>query len=147
MHIRKYEESDYPTINALYYTCRPDEFKNESLCVDSIRLNDNPSDLKKFEASDVYVCEIRTVIVGFVTVHDNSIGWLYVDPKFRCRGIGGKLLSFLKLETEGGLILFTLKSNNTAVDLYIKHGFLIVDEFKDPAFDEEIWICKLKFGG
>ncbi|GLR04426.1 hypothetical protein GCM10007906_20140 [Vibrio hyugaensis] len=144
MRIRKYKKSDFKAIDSLFYTCRPDEFKNENVRVLPTYLSESPKELKKFNESSVYVFEKNECVVGFITVKNGYIGWLYVNPDFRRLGIGKKLLSFLKIEVNENLALFTLKSNVTAIDLYTKHGFIIVEEFIDPTLENEIWIVKLK---
>lgn len=74
-------------------------------------------------SSEVYVFE-DSVIKGFVGVKGNYIAGIFIKEEFQAKGIGGKLISFLKT-FKPELILNVYEQNENAVGFYEKHGFQI----------------------
>ena len=112
---------------------------------------------KKEQGFPVFVALEGSVITGFST-----IGWfrawqaykysvensVYVDSKFRGRGIGKKLLEPL-IEAAGKLNMHTIvagieATNIESIKLHEKFGFREVADFKEVAFKFGRWL-DLKF--
>lgn len=74
-------------------------------------------------SSEVYVFE-DSVIKGFVGLKGNYIAGIFIKEGFQSKGIGGKLISFLKT-FKPELILNVYEQNKNAVGFYEKHGFQI----------------------
>lgn len=63
----------------------------------------------------------------------------YVKPNEQNKGIGGKLLSFLKGQTERPLLVGTWKSAAWAIRFYEKHGFSLVGEMEKEKLLRKYW--------
>ncbi|MEO5324693.1 GNAT family N-acetyltransferase [Mesorhizobium sp. CC13] len=81
----------------------------------------------------VAACEGR--IVGFVSVKDDRIEQLYLDPAFTGRGIGSRLL---RHATSGmpRVQLHCFQANSGARRFYQRHGFA-AETFGDGSGNEE----------
>lgn len=143
MSIREYSDDDFKAVQDIYLLCKPEEFSNEKVHVDIIPLAEDRKRLDEFNLSTVFVSE-KDSVVGFVTVLNNQIGWLYVHPEFRKQNIGKQLLSFvldfLKNQT---VTLNTTKSNFPALLLYKKFRFSTVKEFVVSVNGVDIEVCQL----
>ena len=74
-------------------------------------------------SSEIYVFE-DSVIKGFVGLKGNYIAGIFIKEEFQSKGIGGKLIIFLKT-FKPELILNVYEQNKNAVEFYEKHGFQI----------------------
>ena len=61
-------------------------------------------------------------VVGFVGVADGKIEMLFIDPSWRGKGIGRKLLCYA-VETLGATLVDVNEQNDQAVGFYLKMGF------------------------
>lgn len=62
----------------------------------------------------------RTGMAGYIP--ENILVYIAVDPAYRGRGIGGRLISETKEETEGAIALH-VEPDNPALHLYERKGF------------------------
>ena len=62
--------------------------------------------------------------MGFITILGESIGWLYVDPNHRNQGVGSSLLEHVINTHNPPFALKVTMSNNKAINLYKKYGFI-----------------------
>lgn len=67
-------------------------------------------------------------LTGFISMMDNEIGALFVDPEFQRRGIGGQLVDLVG-GLYGALEVDVFKANSTGRAFYSKHDFRQVREF------------------
>lgn len=75
-------------------------------------------------AAEVYVCEARQGIVGFIGLVDHYIAGLFVAPGFQSNGVGKRLLDYAKaLKPE--LSLNVYQQNRRAVKFYQREGLVI----------------------
>ena len=92
--------------------------------------------------SEVYVFVYNNSISGFIGLNDDFIEGLFVDPKYRSKGIGKQLLDYVKLNHHI-LKLNVYVKNIRAVDFYKRNGFYInknfVDELTSEKNYEMIW--------
>jgi ribosomal protein S18 acetylase RimI-like enzyme len=58
--------------------------------------------------------------------------YIFIDPKYRGRGLAGEVLEFFEQETRARgaeeIVLYVFKLNTPAIKLYKKNGYAIVDE-------------------
>ncbi|MEJ2762950.1 GNAT family N-acetyltransferase [Photobacterium sp. MCCC 1A19761] len=142
--IRSYVENDFSDIQNIYALCKPEEFAHEVGKITSRALADDPVRLAQFLNSDVYVMEINNSVVGFITISQQEIGWLYVHPGFRRLGLGRALLAHVMTLFQGqALTLNIVKSNRPALRLYLQHQFNVVDEFMVQVNGQPVEVLKL----
>ena len=94
--IRKHKEQDLEQIINIWYqsSTLAHPFLNSSY-VEKVK-----SDMTNIYIpnSETWVYEIDNTIVGFISMLDNEIGGLFVLPKNHSKGIGTKLVDFIKKE-------------------------------------------------
>lgn len=67
------------------------------------------------------------IVRGFIRIADGEIIKLFVDPFFRDRGIGAKLLEFAVKDHHANR-LWALEKNKRAIRFYERHGFRLTGE-------------------
>ena len=90
--------------------------------------------------AQTFVYEDEEGIKGFVSIINNEfVGALFVDIEFQSRGIGKKLIDYVKARYKN-LNLAVYKENKVAVDFYINRGFKIIKEHinEDSGYSEYI---------
>lgn len=80
--------------------------------------------------AEVYVFEYGKSIQGFIGMVDGYIAGIFVDSRYRSRGIGRQLLEYAK-QTHAALSLGVYKKNKRAVLFYLREGFSKVSEQTD----------------
>lgn len=87
--------------------------------------------------SEIYVYEDDTQqIVGFIGLIDNYIAGIFVREDVQSRGIGKKLLNYIK-EIKQNINLSVYKKNIRAISFYQREQFLIQSENIDSSTYEE----------
>ncbi|WP_149982429.1 N-acetyltransferase [Pseudoalteromonas rhizosphaerae] len=81
-------------------------------------------------ASEVFVYEIESKIVGFYALYENNLAAIFVLPAFQGKGIGKQLLSHAKAQ-RAILSLSVYKENQASYQFYLSQGFRIVSEQLD----------------
>ena len=66
-------------------------------------------------------------VIGFISMLDNEVGGLFVDPEAHGRGIGTALLDHVK-PMHSTLRLEVFKSNIKSRGFYAHYGFTLVEE-------------------
>jgi putative acetyltransferase len=78
-------------------------------------------------ASKTYVYQNDTVILGFISMVDNYIAAIFVNPESQGQGIGKQLIEYIK--RQHSLITLGVYSKNIrSIDFYKRQGFVITDE-------------------
>lgn len=80
--------------------------------------------------AEVYLIENNQNIHGFIALAENKIAALFVLPEQQGKGLGLKLLNYVK-EIRTQLELNVYQDNKKSVDFYQKHGFSIEKETID----------------
>ncbi|MFJ8789595.1 GNAT family N-acetyltransferase [Streptomyces sp. NPDC102462] len=75
-------------------------------------------------------------IVGMMVLDGATLSQLYLDPRWRGRGIGDRFVGLAKERSPEGLTLWTFQVNGPAHRFYERHGFVAV-EFTDGGANEE----------
>ena len=81
-------------------------------------------------ASEVFVYEIESNIVGFYALYENNLAAIFVLPAFQGKGIGKQLLSHAKAQ-RAILSLSVYKENKASYQFYLSQGFRVVSEQLD----------------
>jgi GNAT superfamily N-acetyltransferase len=66
-------------------------------------------------------------IVGMLVLDGGELEQLYLEPAWRGRGVGDRLVALAKERCPGGLGLWTFQVNESARRFYRRHGFVQVD--------------------
>ena len=85
--------------------------------------------------SEVYISLHKNSISGFIGLNDDFIEGLFVDSKYRSKGIGKRLLDYVKLNHHI-LKLNVYVKTIRAVDFYKRNGFYISKSFIDEQTGE-----------
>jgi ribosomal protein S18 acetylase RimI-like enzyme len=85
---------------------------------------------------EVWVAEIDGRTVGFMALHDDLLGHVYVDPNVQNRGIGTALLEHAQALRPHSLRLYVFQQNEGARRLYERDGFRLL-ELGDGSGNEE----------
>lgn len=80
--------------------------------------------------SETWVIEDRTGQAGFLSLMDNVLAALFVDPAKQDRGFGSQLIDKAK-GLRSRLELYVYSENPRAVEFYRKHGFSVLEERRD----------------
>lgn len=86
--------------------------------------------------SETWVAVADDIVVGLMTLGEGWIDQLYLDPAWRGRGIGDRLVALAKQRCPGGLQLWTFQVNGRAGRFYERHGFVAVER-TDGSGNEE----------
>ncbi len=81
-------------------------------------------------ASEVFVYEIESRIVGFYALYENNLAAIFVLPAFQGKGIGKQLLNHAKAQ-RAVLSLSVYKENQASYQFYLSQGFTVVGEQLD----------------
>lgn len=87
-------------------------------------------------SSDNYVYKTeKGEILGFISLSNNFIEALFVDPAHQGKGIGKALLNHAK-SLSRKLKLSVFERNRHAVDFYLRNDFMVEARCTDPEVDE-----------
>ncbi|MET8559684.1 GNAT family N-acetyltransferase [Streptomyces flaveolus] len=75
-------------------------------------------------------------VVGLMVLNGELLSQLYLDPKWRGRGIGDRFVALAKERSPQGLSLWTFQVNKPAHRFYERHGF-VAAEYTDGSGNEE----------
>lgn len=78
--------------------------------------------------SEVYISLYNNSISGFIGLNNDFIEGLFVDSKYRSKGIGKQLLDYVKLNHHI-LKLNVYVKNMRAIAFYKRNGFIISSSF------------------
>ncbi|MFP3986803.1 GNAT family N-acetyltransferase [Streptomyces sp. E11-3] len=66
-------------------------------------------------------------VVGLLVLDDGELEQLYLEPSWRGRGVGDRLVELAKQRRPDGLGLWTFQVNEPAGRFYERHGFVAVE--------------------
>ncbi|MFE3162245.1 GNAT family N-acetyltransferase [Streptomyces sp. NPDC059224] len=75
-------------------------------------------------------------VVGVMVLDEGVLSQLYLDPRWRGRGLGDRFVALAKERSPRGLTLWTFEVNKPAHRFYERHGFVAV-EHTDGSGNEE----------
>jgi len=76
---------------------------------------------------ETWVADADGSVVGLLVLGAGEIEQLYLDPGWRGRGLGDRLVSLAQRLFPGGLSLWTFQVNTPACRFYERHGFVAVE--------------------
>ena len=135
---RPYRPDDWEAICRVHDAARPLELEG---CCDArafVPLDQDPEG-EEIAASQVRVaCDAAGKVVAFAAVDGDDIGWLYVDPAHRRRGLGRVLLREAIDIAGAGAGTTCLRDNAPARRLYESEGFVVTRTWDD---ENAGWPC------
>jgi len=127
--IRPYTDSDWPRLCEIHDAARHDELRG-SVDPGVWRPLVEVAEAEGLFRSRIWVAEMPDGrIAGFVAGRGDEITWLYVDPAFYRRGIGGKLLRHAIGQCGPVVKVMMLAGNRAARSLYEREGFVTTETF------------------
>ncbi len=86
-------------------------------------------------SSVTYVLENDRQVVGFLSLIENHIAAIFIDPDQQSKGFGQELMAFAKHDRDT-LTLSVYQKNGSAVHFYKKQGFRIIESKTDEETNE-----------
>lgn len=78
-------------------------------------------------ASENYVYERESKVLGFYSLHENTLAAIFVSPENQRAGIGKQLMNHAKKQREN-IVLSVYKENEPSFNFYLSQGFTVVSE-------------------
>ncbi|MFD8203765.1 GNAT family N-acetyltransferase [Streptomyces sp. NPDC059701] len=85
---------------------------------------------------ETWVATVDDSVVAMMVLDGEELDQLYLDPPWRGRGIGDRLVDLAKRRRPAGLVLWTFQVNGSARRFYERHGF-VAAECTDGRRNEE----------
>ena len=76
---------------------------------------------------ETWVADADGRVVGLLVLSPGDLDQLYLDPDWRGRGLGDRLVALAKERFPDGLELWTFQVNGPACRFYERHGFVEVE--------------------
>ena len=121
--VRKYRETDFAAVAAVYADAKLYELRSAGCDAPLVPLNEETALLAAFQESDVLVYDADGVS-GFAATCGGQLRALFVHGTARGRGIGSALPAEVLKANPGELSLHVAESNEPAMQLYRRHGFV-----------------------
>lgn len=93
--------------------------------------------------SETWVYEIENSIVGFISMVENEIGGLFVLPSNHFKGIGTKLVDFIRNE-HSNLEVEVFEKNHIGRAFYNKYGFEKIKQYYHEESGNNVLRLQLK---
>ncbi len=128
MHIREFNEKDFPSVLQIYAKSKLDELRFEQRAFKLLPLENDEKRLSALKESKIYVFDDGEIL-GYGAIFESEIRALFVCPSARGKGIGKQIFEFLLSQINGKASLFVAKTNEPAKELYKAYGFEVSAEF------------------
>jgi len=125
VHIRKYRPTDIDAVvsaweaaSRLAHAFLPEAF-----------LRQEKKNLREIYMpnSNSWVAELEQTVVGFLSMHGNEVGGLFLHPDYHGHGIGRALMDKAR-ETHNDLVLEVFEENTIGRKFYDRYGFKLVEK-------------------
>jgi putative acetyltransferase len=120
--IREYRSSDFGALTSLWLTSWLSTGVRTPFVVTLTVLRRRLQE--RLGEWSIYVAVRRQLIVGFVALRDSTLEQLFVHPALQSRGIGKRLLDFVKQQRPDGFWLRTQVQNFGARKFYEREGLV-----------------------
>ncbi len=126
--IRKFYESDMDSVLNIWLSAsiKAHDFVEASFWESQV---DNMRNIY-IPASETYVYENDSKIVGFYALNENNLEAIFVHPEFHGKGIGKQLITHAK-KHRVRLTLTVYKENEASYQFYLSQGFKVISEQAD----------------
>lgn len=126
--IRKYNENDLNSVVEIWLTAsvKAHDFVSTEFWKSQV---ENMRNIY-IPASEAYVYEINSEVVGFYALHENRLAAIFVEPDLQGKGIGKQLLNHAKSQRTM-LTLSVYKENHASYQFYLSQGFKVNSEQRD----------------
>ena len=129
LSIRAFLDNDWPLICQIHDFARPDELRGSCDPRAFVPIEQD-QEVEHLRLCQKHVAIMDDQIVGFVGIHEDYLGWLYIHPDYYNKGIGRKLLQTgLKL-INGNAWTIALAGNTRVINLYQSEGFSEVNRYE-----------------
>lgn len=85
---------------------------------------------------ETWVAVTQDTVVGLLVLNGQELKQLYLDPDWRGRGLGDRLMDLAKRQHPDGLSLWTFQVNRPARRFYERHGFTEAERTDGERNDE-----------
>lgn len=124
--IRKYEEKDFDELLDVWYSAS--EVAHPFLSGDFFEQERRKIAELHIPNAETWVYEQDNTVIGFISLMENEVGAIFVDPDFHGMGFGRELMEHAKSIRTSFLELYVFKDNKIGRDFYEKCGFNFVSE-------------------
>ncbi|WP_409344586.1 N-acetyltransferase [Paenibacillus sp. MBLB4367] len=128
MNIRLYTENDVDKMVEIWF--EGSKLAHNFIKEDYWKSNQSAMKEKYFPMSQSHVLEVDGIIVGFISMIDDYLAALFVDPNEQGKGYGKILLNYVK-DQKACMSLQVYHENESAIRFYQKNGFIISSESID----------------
>ncbi|WP_289024250.1 N-acetyltransferase [uncultured Salegentibacter sp.] len=133
MKIRKLNTKDIETVVELWY--ETSIIAHDFIQADYWEKNKEAMASIYLPNSETYLAIEDEKIAGFVAMAENFLAAIFVNNQIQGKGIGRKLLNFVK-DTRTMIQLKVYKKNMKTVDFYRSQGFEVISENKEEKTGE-----------
>lgn len=81
--------------------------------------------------TETWVYEKDNSILGFISMIENEIGGLFIEPNHHGKGIGTKLINYIN-QFHAEVEVEVFKNNKIGVPFYEKYGFKLIKNYLHP---------------
>ena len=124
--LRRYATEDWPHVCRIHDAARPRELAAGGVDRRAFRPMTDVAAADEFFDSETVLACIDDAAAGFVSWNGSYLSWLYVDPQFQHRGVGGRLLAHALQQIGAEAWTNMLAGNEAALKLYRRAGMDIV---------------------
>ena len=128
MRIRKFKDSDARSVSYLIRKALVEvnsRYYPKCIIDNLLSINTPAKIIARSKAKEVFVITEKGHVLGTGNLGPTGIGTVFINPRYRKKGLGRKLMLFLeKRARENGLITIELPSSIGAVGFYSKLGYL-----------------------
>ncbi len=132
--IRQYEASDIETVVSIWR--RASELAHPFLSKPFLDQEDGNMRNIYLAFAETWVIEHRGAVIGFISLIENEVGGLFLNPKFHGAGYGKALMDKAVAE-KGSLKVEVFKKNEIGRHFYDAYGFRRTVEFLHKASGEK----------
>ena len=141
MKIRRLEHNDIESVVELWYEASL--VAHDFIPSDYWKKNKDAMASTYLPKSDTYLAVDNGKVTGFVAMVENYLAAIFVDNNLQGRGIGKRLLNFVK-EGRSSIQLKVYKKNSKTVEFYKSQKFIIVSESKEEETGEDEYLMEWK---
>ena len=142
--IEPFSESDLQAVVNIYNATKMDELVNEVRPFKLIPLKQDAKRYKSIFSHSINVYR-KENIQGFIAFDETHINGLFVLPQYRGQGIGRSLIHNAIQQMGREVHLQVVKSNSSAIQLYLSMGFKVKGEFIAEYNQQDVCVLKMQY--